>query len=117
MTKEAMAETRFLRSCFESVSDFVLRISCLTVLLLVAGCAETKWEQRQPTQNDPPFGGGFESSHRPGGSDDPMDQNLRRSEIRPVWRGDNGAPETRVGGGAAPDARVGTGGGGGSAAR
>jgi hypothetical protein len=88
-----------------------MRASWATLLfgLMIVGCAETRWEQQQPTQNDPPFGGGFESSRRPGGGDDPMDPNLRRQELRPVWRGDNGAPETRVNtGGAAsgPDARV-----------
>ena len=81
----------------------------MIVALALAGCAETSWQQHQPTADDPPFGGGFESSRRPGGADDPMDPNLRRTELRPVWRGDNGAPETRVNtGGAAsgPDARV-----------
>ena len=88
----------------------------MTPILLLAvttaagiGCAETRWQQRQPTQSDAPFGGGFDSSRRPGGADDPMDPNLRRTELRPVWRGDNGAPEQRVNtGGAAsgPDARV-----------
>jgi hypothetical protein len=81
----------------------------LLVLVTLLGCAETRWEQRQPTQSDAPFGGGFESSRRPGGADDPLDPNLRRTEWRPVWRGDNGAPETRTTtGGAAsgPDARV-----------
>jgi hypothetical protein len=86
------------------------RLLPLFALVTLLGCAETRWEQRQPTQSDPPFGGGFESSHRPGGGDDPMDQNLRRTELRPVWRGDNGAPETRINnsGGAAsgPDARL-----------
>jgi hypothetical protein len=75
-------------------SAFCILTSAL--LLLGIGCAETRWQQRQPTQEDPPFGGGFPSSHRPGGEDDPMDRNLRRTEIRPQWRGDNGAPETRV---------------------
>jgi hypothetical protein len=81
----------------------------LFILAATLGCAETRWEQRQPTQSDAPFGGDFESSRRPGGADDPMDPNLRRTELRPVWRGDNGAPETRVNtGGAASgsDARV-----------
>ena len=92
------------------------RFAALFVVgVMLIGCAETRWEQHQPTQSDPPFGGGFESSHRPGGSDDPMDQNLRRTEFRPVWRGDNGVPETRVntgggsastGGGGGPDARI-----------
>ena len=63
---------------------------------MLAGCSDTRWQQRQPSQEDAPFGGGFPSSHRPGGSDDPADANLRRTEIRPQWRGDNGAPETRV---------------------
>ena len=89
-----------------------MKLRWVVLLLGVAlGCAETRWEQHQPTQSDPPFGGGFASSNRPGGADDPMDENLRRTEFRPVWRGDNGAPETRVNtGGAAtsggPDARI-----------
>jgi len=88
-----------------------MRQRCVLLFVLAAtlGCAETRWQQHEPTQSDPPFGGGFESSRRPGGADDPMDPNLRRQELRPVWRGDNGAPEQRVNtGGAAsgPDARV-----------
>jgi hypothetical protein len=79
----------------------------LILATLAVGCSDTQVVRKQPTQNDAPFGGGFPSSHRPGGEDDPMDQNLRRTEIRPQWRGDNGAPETRVGGGGAPDARIG----------
>ena len=86
----------------------------LSLVIATLGCAETRWEQHQPTQTDPPFGGGFPASDRPGGADDPLDPNLRRTELRPVWRGDNGAPETRVntGGGPAggiqggPDARI-----------
>jgi len=72
------------------------RIALPILACLVLGCADTRWEQRQPTQDDPPFGGGFPSSHRPGGEDDPADANLRRTEIRPQWRGDTGVPETRV---------------------
>ena len=87
------------------------------VALFGAGCAETTWQQRQPTADDPPFGGGFEASRSPGYREPPFDPNSRRTEIRPVWRGDNGAPETRVGGGAAPDARMTTGGGNGNATR
>ena len=83
-----------------------LRWVPLVLALLSLGCADMQWGQRQPTQNDAPFGGGFESSRRPGGSDNPLDPNLRRSEIRPTWRGDNGAPETRIGGGSGPDARI-----------
>jgi len=86
------------------------RLLPLIVLVTLLGCAETRWQQSQPTQKDPPFGGGFASSNRPGGGDDPMDQNLRRTDFRPVWRGDNGAPETRVnpntGGMSGPDARI-----------
>ena len=78
------------------------------LLLLLAGCAETRLEQRQPTAADPPFGGGFAASDRPGYREPPFDPNARRTELRPVWRGDNGAAETRVntGGGGAPDARL-----------
>jgi hypothetical protein len=110
MTKEEMTKTRFLHSCFEFVSNCpalpaqrnVLRISCLALLALGAGCAETTWQQHQPTANDPPFGGGFEASRRPGYQDPPFDPNSRRSELRPVWRGDNGAPETRLNTGGSP---------------
>ena len=73
-----------------------MRFALLILVLSLLGCSDTTWQQRRPTQDDPPFGGGFPSSHRPGGADDPMDPNRRRTEIRPQWRGDNGAPETRV---------------------
>ena len=73
-----------------------MKWSMVLLLGVMLGCSDTTWQQRQPTQEDPPFGGGFPSSHRPGGADDPMDANLRRSEIRPQWRGDTGVPETRV---------------------
>ena len=85
--------------------------AALILVVAMLGCADTQWQQSQPTADDPPFGGGFEASRRPGYREPPFDPNARRTEIRPVWRGDNGAPETRVGGGAAPDARIGTGGG------
>ena len=89
------------------------RILTSAFLLVIVGCAETRLEQRQPTADDPPFGGGFEASRSPNYREPPFDPNSRRTEIRPVWRGDNGAPETRVGGGGtSPDARVNTGGGG-----
>jgi hypothetical protein len=79
--------------------------------VLIVGCSETSVQQRQPTANDPPFGGGFPAAERPSYREPPFDPNSRRTEIRPVWRGDNGAPETRVGGigAAAPDARITTG--------
>ena len=73
----------------------------LTAIIVIGcciGCADTQWVQRQPGPNDPPAGGGFPASHRPGGEDDPMDSNRRRTEIRPQWRGDNGVPETRIDG-------------------
>jgi hypothetical protein len=77
-------------------------------MIVLLGCAETRIEQRQPTANDPPFGGGFAASDRPSYREPPFDPNSRRTELRPVWRGDNGAPETRVntGGVSGPDARV-----------
>ena len=75
------------------------------------GCSETTLQQRQPTANDPPFGGGFPAANRPSYREAPFDPNSRRTEIRPVSRVDNGAPETRVDGGGAPDARISTGGG------
>jgi hypothetical protein len=68
-------------------------------------------QQRQPTASDPPFGGGFPAADRPDYREPPFDPNSRRTEVRPVWRGDNGVPETRVGGAGAPDARISTGGG------
>ena len=77
------------------------------LVLSFLGCAETRWEQRQTTSDDPPFGGGFEASRRPGHREPPFDPNARRTELRPVWRGDNGAAETRVNtGGGAPDPRL-----------
>ena len=75
------------------------------LLMCLAGCADTTAVQRQPTQEDAPFGGGFESSRRPGGRDDPLDPNLRRGEVRTQYRRDNGAPEQRIDRGA-PDARL-----------
>jgi hypothetical protein len=88
------------------------RLLSLLALITLLGCAETRSEQRQPTANDPPFGGGFAASDRPGYREPPFDPNSRRTEWRPVWRGDNGAPETRVnvnnntGGMSGPDARI-----------
>ena len=80
----------------------------LASAFLLLGCAETQWQQKQPTASDPPFGGGFPAADRPGYREPPFDPNSRRTELRPVWRGDNGAPETRVntGGVSGPDARV-----------
>jgi len=84
----------------------------LVLSLPLLGCAETRIEQRQPTANDPPFGGGFAAADRPSYREPPFDPNSRRTEWRPVWRGDNGAPETRVnvnnntGGMSGPDARI-----------
>ena len=68
----------------------------LALMMLALGCADTRLVHHQPTQDDPPFGGGFESSRYPSRQDDPLDPNLRRSEIRMQWRGDKGAPETRI---------------------
>jgi hypothetical protein len=85
--------------------------SLLMFAVVVVGCSDTKWQHRQPTAADPPFGGGFPAADRPSYREEPFDPNSRRTEVRPVWRGDNGAPETRVGGGGAPDARISTGGG------
>ena len=75
---------------------------CILTSALLLGCAETKWEQHQPTANDPPFGGGFAASDRPDYREPPFDPNSRRTELRPVWRGDNGAPETRTNTGGSP---------------
>ena len=54
----------------------------VSMLLLIAGCANDhlRGETYQPTDNDPPFGGGFPASHHPGG--DPFSANSRRTEIR-----------------------------------
>ena len=83
-------------------------VALMLVAVPLLGCAETRWEQRQPTADDPPFGGGVEASRRPGYREEPFDPNSRRTELRPVWRGDNGAPETRTntGGLSGPDARI-----------
>ena len=80
------------------------RLWVIALLGLALGCAETRWEQHQPTADDPPFGGGFEASRRPDYRDPPFDANSRRTELRPVWRGDNGAPETRLNTGGSPAA-------------
>jgi hypothetical protein len=66
-------------------SSFIISMRvAITVLalILLAGCAGDKLrgETYQPTDNDPPFGGGFPASHRPGG--DPFSANSRRTEIR-----------------------------------
>jgi hypothetical protein len=83
----------------------------LVIAVATIGCSETTWQQRQPTASDQPFGGGFAAADRPGYREPPFDPNSRRTEVRPVWRRDNGAAETRVGGSSAPDARIGTAGG------
>ena len=71
-------------------------VACGAALLLGCASADTgpKVYTRQATEHDTPFGGGFPPDHRPGG--DPFDAAGRRNEVRLDWRGDNGAPETRV---------------------
>ena len=59
----------------------------LVLGITLAGCSGVQMVGHQPTQDDPPFGGGFPSSHHPGGPDDPRDQNLRRHEIQFQIRG------------------------------
>jgi hypothetical protein len=88
-----------------------MRIFLLAAVASGVGCSgDMRWQQHQPTADDPPFGGGFEASRRPGYQEPPFDPNSRRTELRPVWRGDNGAPETRVntGGGPAGSTQSGT---------
>jgi hypothetical protein len=91
-----------------------MKLWMLLVLGVVVGCSSTdngrttRVVNRPATANDTPFGGGFPASDRPGYREPPFDPNSRRTELRPVWRGDNGAPETRIntGGVSGPDARV-----------
>jgi hypothetical protein len=59
--------------------------------------------QRQATDNDTPFGGGFPASQHPNG--DPFNRAGDQTQIRIDSRGDNGAPETRIDGGN-PDSRL-----------
>ena len=75
------------------------RMMLLTIgVCLLAGCAGDKLrgETYQPTDNDPPFGGGVPASHHPGG--DPFSANSRRTEIRIAPQGSlqgdpNAAPQ------------------------
>jgi hypothetical protein len=86
-------------------------VPCLVSVLIGCSSADTgpRVVQRQATEHDTPFGGGFPADHRPGG--DPFDAASRRNEVRLDWRGDNGAPETRVntGGDSRIDTRTQTG--------
>jgi hypothetical protein len=86
-------------------------VACGAALLLGCASADTgpKVYTRQATEQDTPFGGGFPTGNRPDG--DPFDAASRRNEVRLDWRGDNGAPETRVNTGGAPrtDTRTQTG--------
>jgi hypothetical protein len=70
----------------------------ISLMLLTIGCSSAdtgpKVYTRQATDSDTPFGGGFPPDRRPGG--DPLAAASRRNEVRLDWRGDNGAPETRV---------------------
>ena len=80
------------------------------VVICLLGCSSsddgraTRVVSRPMTANDTPFGGGFPPSQRPDG--DPYGKAGQRTVIQPQWGADNGAPETRIGGGAAPDARI-----------
>jgi hypothetical protein len=86
------------------------RVWVLALLVGAIGCSSTdngrttRVENRPMTENDTPFGGGFPTSHRPDG--DPFGRVGTRNQITVQIGADNGAPETRVGGGQAPDARV-----------
>ena len=79
---------------------------------VLVGCSSsdngrtTRIENRPMTENDTPFGGGFPPSQHPDG--DPFGRTGTRNQISVQHGADNGAPETRVGGGggAAPDARI-----------
>lgn len=85
------------------------------ILLLLVGCSSAdsgpRMTQGSMSQSDTPFGGGFPADHRP--SADPFNRMADRGQIKVDWRGDNGAPETRVGGtgdsridGGNPDSRI-----------
>ena len=81
------------------------------VIVCLLGCSSssddgrtTRWVDRPMTANDTPVGGGVAPSQQPNG--DPFMRAGSRNVIQPQWGADNGAPETRVGGGTAPDARV-----------
>ena len=85
---------------------WVLVMACA----LAVGCSSTdngrttRIENRPMTANDTPFGGGVAPSQQPNG--DPFGRVGTRNVITVQHGADNGAPETRVGGGTAPDARV-----------
>lgn len=87
-----------------------MRWILVMAMLTTLGCSSTengrttRVVNRPATADDTPFGGGFPPSNRPDG--DPFGKQSRRNEIRLQHGADNGAPETRVGGAAAPDARV-----------
>jgi hypothetical protein len=80
------------------------------VLGLIVGCSTTdnghttRVVNRPMTENDTPFGGGSPPSQRPDG--DPFGRAGTRDMITVQHGADNGAPETRIGGGQAPDARI-----------
>jgi hypothetical protein len=71
-------------------------LKMLALLMVVASlsCSDTRVVQRRGDPNDTPFGGGFPPNQRPDG--DSFGRESRRSEVRLQYRGDNGAPETRV---------------------
>ena len=77
---------------------------------MIIGCSSTengrttRVTNRPMTESDTPFGGGFPPSQHPDG--DPFGRVGTRNQIRIESGADNGAPETRVGGGGAPDARI-----------
>jgi hypothetical protein len=84
------------------------RVTAILVVAGLLGCASdrtTRWESRQQTADDTPFGGGFPKSNRPDG--DPFGHAGIVTQVRPHYGADNGAPETRVGNNG--DAHVGNG--------
>jgi len=80
---------------------------CILISALIVGCNSAdsgpRVVTRQTTVNDTPFGGGFPASQQPNG--DPFGRAGDQTQIRLDYRGDNGAPETRVDGGN-PDSRL-----------
>ena len=62
-----------------------LTVLMLVTLALAGGCGSPTVSHHQPTDADPPFGGGFPAQHRPGG--DPTAANDRRGEVRVGFAG------------------------------
>ena len=62
-----------------------LTVPMLVTLALAGGCGSPAVSHHQPTDADPPFGGGFPAQHRPGG--DVTAANDRRGEVRVGFAG------------------------------